>query len=312
MNKMINPEQQSHDKISYCVEPEDQGHTIKQFLRKKWHISGRLLSKLKKEAGVSVNGMWSPFHAKLREGDILLLNMEEEACNFEPQDLPFEILYEDEDVLVVNKPPGILTHPSTNKRDGTLANAITHHMVSRNEIYKVRFANRLDMDTSGVMIVAKNAFSHHLLMLQMNQNQMVKTYRAFVCGCLKISEGEIDAPVYRQENLPDDEPPRRIVDQRGKHAVSRFWVEKMYKQASLLRLVIETGRTHQIRVHMNHIGHPVIGDTFYAPGQVELIGRQALHAAEIEFNQPRYGKRIHVTAGFPEDLLELERKLEKL
>ncbi|MDW7672596.1 MAG: RluA family pseudouridine synthase, partial [Bacillota bacterium] len=161
-----------------------------------------------------------------------------------------------------------------------------------------------------VMILAKNAFSHHALMLQMQEDQMVKTYRVFVWGQVKTYRGTIDAPIYRQEDLPENEPPLRIVDSRGKAAVSHYEVEAVYPEASLVKITLETGRTHQIRVHMKHLGHPVIGDDFYEPNQPCLIGRQALHAAETSFIQPRFGNRINITAGFPEDLLQLERLLK--
>jgi 23S rRNA pseudouridine1911/1915/1917 synthase len=183
-------------------------------------------------------------------------------------------------------------------------------MQEQRETYKVRFVNRLDMDTSGVMILAKNAFSHHALMLQMKEDQMVKTYRVFVWGQVKASRGTIDAPIYRQQDLPENEPPLRIVDSRGKAAVSHYEVESVYPEASLVKITLETGRTHQIRVHMKHLGYPVIGDDFYEPSQPRLIGRQALHAAETSFIQPRFGNRISITAGFPEDLLQLEQLLK--
>lgn len=304
------PEEQTCDNIVIHIEALETGLTVKQFLRKQWQVSGRLLTRLKKEEGVRLNEKWVPFHHKMNAGDVLRLIMKEEACDYIPQPLPFEVVYEDMDVMVVNKPPRMVTHPTTNLRDGTLANGIMHYMIDRGENYKVRFVNRLDMDTSGVMIIAKNAFSHHSLMLQMKDDQTIKTYRVLVWGQLSEDIGTIDAPIYRQENLPEDEPPRRIVDDRGKHAISHFQVEERYESATLVKVTIETGRTHQIRVHMKHLGHPVIGDYFYEPDQPHLIERQALHAAETSFYQPRMGHLIQVKAGFPKDLINLKQRLK--
>lgn len=306
------PEEQTCDNIIIHIEESEAGLTVKQFLRKQWQVSGRLLTRLKKEEGVQLNGRWVPFHHKMAAGDVLQLMMEEEACNFIPQALPFEVLYEDMDVMVVNKPPRMVTHPTINLRDGTLANGIMRYMMDRGESYKVRFVNRLDMDTSGVMIIAKNAFSHHSLMLQMKDDQTIKTYRVLVWGRLSEDKGTIDAPIYRQENLPENEPPIRIVDARGKRALSHFQVEERYASATLVKVTIETGRTHQIRVHMKHVGHPVIGDYFYEPDQPHLIERQALHAAETSFFQPRMGHLIEVKAGFPRDLILLQETLKEM
>ncbi len=306
------PEEQTCDNFIIHIEEAEAGLTVKQFLRKQWQVSGRLLTRLKKEEGVQLNGRWVPFHQEMAAGDVLQLMMEEEACHYIPQALPFEVLYEDMDVMVVNKPPRMVTHPTINLRDGTLANGIMYYMIDRRENYKVRFVNRLDMDTSGVMIIAKNAFSHHSLMLQMKDDQTIKTYRVLVWGQLSKDKGTIDAPIYRQENLPENEPPRRIVDERGKRALSHFQVEERYASATLVKVTIETGRTHQIRVHMKHVGHPVIGDYFYEPDQPHLIERQALHAAETSFYQPRMGHLIEVKAGFPNDLMLLQETLKEL
>lgn len=308
--KLIEREQ-ACDKIVIHLEETEAGLTVKEFLRKQWQVSGRLLTRLKKEETVHLNGRWAPFHQKLAAGDVLQLGMAEEACDFVSQPLAFEVVYEDMDVMVVNKPPSMLTHPTVNLRKDTLANGLMNYMMERGEKYKVRFVNRLDMDTSGVMIIAKNAFSHHSLMLQMKEDQTIKTYRVLVWGRLSEDEGTIDAPIYRQEDLPADEPPRRIVDLRGKRAISHFQVEERYTNASLVRVTIETGRTHQIRVHMKHLGHPVIGDYFYEPDQPRLIERQALHAAETSFYQPRRGHLIQVTAGLPEDLVALQQRLKE-
>ena len=308
---LIYLENQTHYRIVAEIETCEDGKTVRQVLKNQWPISGRMMTRLKKENGVYLNGEWSPFHQPVRAGDRLVLEMEEEACEFEPEFVMFQVLYEDADVLVVNKPPGLVTHPTIRVREGTLANGIMVHMKQRKEIYKVRFVNRLDMDTSGVMIVAKNAFSHHILVTQMKRMEMTKVYRVFVRGRLERQQGSIDAPVYRPETIPEGEPPRRVVDERGKEARTHFWLEERFFRASLVRVVIETGRTHQIRVHMKHMGHPVIGDTFYEPDQPMLIPRQALHASAITFVQPRTGEEITVKAPFPEDLERLYNDLAK-
>jgi len=304
------PEEQTCDNIIIHIEESEAGLTVKQFLRKQWQGSGRLLTRLKKEEGVQLNGRWVPFHHIMATGDILQLMMEEEACNFIPQFLPFEVLYEDTDVMVVNKPPYMVTHPTINQRDGTLANGIMYYMIDKGESYKVRFVNRLDMDTSGVMIIAKNAFSHHSLMLQMKDDQTIKTYRVLVWGQLSQDKGTIDAPIYRQESLPENEPPRRIVDARGKRALSHFQVEERYASATLVKVTIETGRTHQIRVHMKYIGHPLAGDPKYGPKKTIDFNGQVLHAGTIGFKHPKTGEYLEFTQPLTEDFKNLIEKMQ--
>ncbi|RQD67909.1 MAG: RluA family pseudouridine synthase [Tindallia sp. MSAO_Bac2] len=305
---MLLKEEQKYNRIVYHIEKEEDGLTLKTVLQKRWGISGRLMTRFKKEKGVEINGHWAPFHQKVKEKDRLILNMEENGCEFEAENLPVEVIYEDFDVLVVNKQPGMLTHPTMKIREGTLANAVMQYMSDNQERYKIRFVNRLDMDTSGAMILAKNAFAHQQLAEQL-QSSMIKEYLVFVVGQFKEPYRKIEAAIYRPENIPDGKPPRRVVDKRGKMAVSHLKRQEVYSKASLLSVKIDTGRTHQIRVHMNYLGHPVIGDTFYEPEQTNRIERQALHAEAVTFIQPRTKEEITCRADMPEDLRCLRERL---
>ncbi len=307
---MLLKEEQKYNQIIYHVESVDTGKTIKAILRKQWGVSGRLMTRIKKEKGITVNGTWAPFHQVLQEADQMVLNMAEESCEFEAENIPITVLYEDFDVLVVNKPPGMLTHPTVNIRRGTLANAVMQYMIDSKECYKIRFVNRLDMDTSGAMILAKNPFAHQQLAEQLSTT-MEKEYLVFTLGQVNERKMSIQAPIYRPETIPEGEPPRRIVDERGKMAVSHFERLEVFPGASLLRIKIDTGRTHQIRVHMHYLGHSVIGDTFYEPDQPYRIRRQALHAEAITFIQPRTGEKIICRAKLPQDLKDLKTRLKK-
>ncbi|SDY26153.1 RluA family pseudouridine synthase [Tindallia californiensis] len=307
---MLPIEDQKYNKIVYKVEKNEEGMTLKSLLKKQWEVSSRLMSRLKKDKRVTINSKWAPYHQILQKNDLLVLNMEEESCDFTPINIPLNIIYEDFDVLVINKPPGMLTHPTAATREGTLANAVMNYMNNRGECYKIRFVNRLDMDTSGAMILAKNSFAHQQLAAQL-QSKMVKKYLAFVLGRVDKSYQKVEAPIYRPETIPENEPPRRVVDSRGKMAVSHLEKVEVYSKASLIRIKIDTGRTHQIRVHAHHIGHPIIGDEFYEPDQPNRIKRQALHAERIIFDHPRTKEEIECNAELPDDLIELKRLLEK-
>jgi len=306
---MLFKKEQKYNQIIYHADSEDAGKTLKSILRKQWGVSARLMTRAKKEKGVTVNGRWAPFYQVLQEGDQLVLDMTEESCEFEAEHIPIAVLYEDFDVLVVNKPPGMLTHPTVNIRRGTLANAVMQYMIDSNECYKIRFVNRLDMDTSGAMILAKNAFAHQQLAEQLSTT-MEKEYLVFTLGQVNETKRSIEAPIYRPETIPEGEPPRRIVDKRGKMAVSHFERLEVFPRASLLRIKIDTGRTHQIRVHMHYLGHSVIGDSFYEPDQPHRIHRQALHAEAITFTQPRTNEKVKTRAELPEDLKELKIRLK--
>ncbi len=304
--KMITKGKQKENVIVYDAEYGDEGKTLKQVLRERLDFSSRLLSKLKRSKTVFIDGQYSKYHEIIKEGNQIKIVMEEESNHFIPQNIDLEIIYEDIDLILINKQPGIVTHPTKSHPDNTIANAITWHLKNKDISYKIRFVNRLDMDTSGLLIIAKNPYSHHILSKQMQQDMIKKRYTAFVWGVVEDNSGKIEAPIQR----PSGDSIKRVVDQKGRHSLTEFKVLKRYKDATMLEINLVTGRTHQIRVHMSHFGHPLIGDSLYGTDDTHLINRQALHASYLSFLQPRYKNMVQVEAPLPDDLVELERRLK--
>ncbi len=305
---MILEEKQKENIIVYEAEPSDDKKELKQVLKNKLDFSSRLLSKLKRSKSIFVNGEYLKYHEVIKNGDEIKILMEDESNHFIPQNIPFEVAYEDVDLILVNKQPGIVTHPTKSHPDNTIANAAAWYLKNKGIDCKIRFVNRLDMDTSGLLVIAKNAYSHHVLSEQMQEDKIEKKYAAFVWGVIEEDEGRIEAPIYRTSY----DSIKRVVDERGQESITEFKVLERYKNATMVEVKLLTGRTHQIRVHMEHLGHPLIGDTLYGNDNGELIGRQALHAKYLYFLQPRYKSEVEVEANLPEDLLELRMKLKNM
>ena len=298
--------QQNEKLITYQVEDEDEGRPIKDILKKRLSVSSRLLTKLKKAENILLNDSYAKYHEKVYKGDIIKIIMEEEPNQFEPQSMPFEIVHEDIDLIIINKQPGIVSHPTKSHPDYTIANAAVYYITSKGADHRIRFVNRLDMDTSGLLIIAKNAYSHHIISEQMQEDRIQKKYITFVKGVVEADFGTIDAPIYRET----DDTIKRTVDERGQYSVTKYKVLERFKDATKLEIELLTGRTHQIRVHMAHIGHSIIGDTLYGDESNPYnMDRQALHAFYLKLYQPRYNTELEVRAGLPQDLMDLEEKL---
>ena len=216
-----------------------------------------------------------------------------------------EVIYDDFDIIMVNKPPFMVVHPTKSHFENTIANGITHYIMEKNEKVKVRFVNRLDMNTSGLVIVAKNPYAQFVLSSDMKDDKVEKMYIAVVKGVVKEDFGTINEPIYR----PTDDSVKRIVHEDGQPSVTHYEVVKRLKDATVLKLKLETGRTHQIRVHLNHIGHGIIGDELYGYIDEDLIKRQALHAYSLKFQQPRTREDLEFKAPLPRDMEELIEKL---
>lgn len=286
----------------YNVIKTDEGLMIKDILKRRMGFSTRLIRKLKLEGGVLLNGVDSKLNVKVRTGDGIRVNFPEEKSNFEPENIPLDIVFEDEDLMIINKQPGIVVHPTKGHPYGTIANALAYLMEQREEFFKIRFVNRLDMDTSGLLIVSKNAFSQEHLQKQMKENKTVKKYLAVVDGYMESEQGTIDLPI----GIIDENTVGRAVTPDGYPSVTHYRLERYLKNdKSLVELLLETGRTHQIRVHMSYIGHPVTGDSLYGSAQPELIGRQALHSAFLGFNHPRTEEWTEVRADLPDDMKKI-------
>lgn len=299
---MFKKEYQQYNLISYT---NDEDMTLKEVLLDKLNFSVRSLSKMKREQSVLVNGEFKKPSTKVKKGDLIEVKIDEDIANFEPQDLNLDIIYDDFDIIMVNKPPFMVVHPTKSHYDNTIANGVTDYIIKKDEKVKVRFVNRLDMNTSGLVIVAKNAYAHHTLSQDMSNDKVEKTYITVVKGILENDEGTINQPIYR----PTDDSIKRVVDERGQESITHYKVVERLKDATVLKVKLETGRTHQIRVHMNYIGHGIIGDELYGYVDENLINRQALHAYMLEFNQPRTKEILNFKAEIPKDINELIEKL---
>ncbi|MBC5995767.1 RluA family pseudouridine synthase [Romboutsia ilealis] len=299
---MFKKEVQKYNLISYTNEED---LTLKEVLLDKLNFSVRSLSKMKREKTVLVNGEFKKPSVKVVKGDLIEVKIDEDMANFEPQNLNLDIIYDDFDIIMVNKPPFMVVHPTKSHYDKTIANGVTDYIIKKDEKVKVRFVNRLDMNTSGLVIVAKNAYAHHVLSKDMSDDKFVKKYITIVKGIVKDDEGTINQPIYR----PTEDSVKRIVDEKGQPSVTHYKVLERLNDATVLEVKLETGRTHQIRVHMNFIGHGIIGDELYGYVDENLIDRQALHAYSLEFMQPRTKENLEFKADIPEDMRKLIEKL---
>lgn len=300
---MFKKEEQKYNIISYTSE---ENSTLKSILLDKLNFSVRSLSKMKREESVLVNGKFKKTSVNIEKGDLIEVKINEEMANFIQQDLNLDIIYDDFDLIMVNKPPFMVVHPTKSHVDNTIANGVTDYITKKGEKVKIRFVNRLDMNTSGLVIVAKNAYAHHTLSTDMSNNKVEKKYITIVKGILENDFGTIDEPIYRQE----EDSIKRIVDERGQRSVTHYKVLQRLNDATVLEVKLETGRTHQIRVHMNYIGHGIIGDELYGYVDESLINRQALHAYSLEFSQPRTKENLSFIAEIPDDMKKLIEKLK--
>lgn len=283
----------------------DRDLKIKDLLIDELNFSVRSISKMKRDKNIYKNGQPAKPTSMAKPGDIIEIEINEEKAGFEGQDLGIAIVYEDQDLIVADKPPFMVVHPTKSHFDGTLANAITYHIGRIGEDCRIRFVNRLDMNTSGLVVIAKNSYAHHKLSLDMGQDRVHKEYLAIVEGIISQDSGTLDFPIYRET----EDSISRVVDPRGQRSITHYRVLQRLDGASLVNLRLETGRTHQIRVHLSHIGHPIMGDDLYGRPDSSLIDRQALHAYKLIFDQPRLGDRIELKSSLPKDMVGLLEKL---
>ena len=290
--------------LTYRILSATDGQTILHYL-KSLGYSGPILVHLKKtDHGTLLNGVWAHMNETLHTGDLLCLHLEENTSGTSifPQQIPLAICYEDEDLLVIDKPAGMPVHPSAAHQRDTLANAVTGYYRAKGEIRPFRCINRLDRDTTGVLVLAKNPLSGALLSAQMKQRMIRREYLAVVCGTLTGS-GTVHAPIARVK--PGDV--RRQVDFLcGDDAITHYKSLLCHAPYSLLSLHLETGRTHQIRVHMSALGYPLAGDQLYYPAFSDTkIKRQALHSHRLSFSHPVTGEMLTFTSPLPCDMAAL-------
>lgn len=288
--------------FEYTVDENYNGVTIKEFLKQYYNMSTNLITALKRNYdGICVDGEHKRVTHKLTKGEKLVITMYDTASeNIVPANIPIDILYEDEDIAVVNKQPKLPTHPSMGNFYNTLANAMMYHWQSVGEEHVFRAVNRLDKDTSGVMIIAKNMYSHAQLCEQLIQGNLKRKYIAVVCGNVE-NDGCVDAPIGRE----NESVIKRCVTPDGQNAVTHYKILKKCGEYTLLELKLETGRTHQIRVHMSYIGYPIAGDWLYGTENHDVIERYALHSYCAEFYHPVTKEKMYFKKNIPDDMKTL-------
>ena len=286
--------------IDYIIDEDSAGLRVEQFLRRK-RYSGQNLSEIKRMSkSILVNGVHYYMRQELSKGDHLQVRICEtqNSEKIPPTKLPLDIIYEDEDLLVLNKPAGMPIHPSLNNYTNSMANALAYYFQSQGKPFIFRCCNRLDRDTSGLTIVSKHLVSGSILSDMTKYREVHREYLAIARGSVTPSEGTIQAPLGRKEGTIIE----RTVDwEHGEDAVTHYKVVKEANGHSLVSLRLETGRTHQIRIHMKYLGYPLIGDYLYNP-DMEYMTRQALHSHHMEFTHPITGEHMSFTAPLPEDM----------
>lgn len=286
--------------IDYIIDEDSAGLRVEQFLRRK-RYSGQNLSEIKRmPKSILVNRVHYYMRQELSKGDHLQVRICEtqNSEKIPPTKLPLDIIYEDEDLLVLNKPAGMPIHPSLNNYTNSMANALAYYFQSQGKPFIFRCCNRLDRDTSGLTIVSKHLVSGSILSDMTKYREVHRKYLAIARGSVTPSEGTIQAPLGRKEGTIIE----RTVDwEHGEDAVTHYKVVKEANGHSLVSLRLETGRTHQIRIHMKYLGYPLIGDYLYNP-DMEYMTRQALHSHHMEFTHPITGEHMSFTAPLPEDM----------
>ena len=300
--------------MNEVIKVEEDGKRIDAYVAEKMDISRVNVQRLIEENKLLVNGKSVKPSYKVKLGDEISIEKEEpKEIEIKPENIPIPILYEDNDIIVVNKPKGMVVHPANGNWEGTLVNAIM--AICKDSLSGIGgeirpgIVHRLDKDTSGVIVIAKNDKAHINLSEQIKNHEVEKTYVALVRGIVKVNEATIDMPIARSTS----DRKKMAVSEKGKKAVTHFKVLKRYSKynCSLLEVKIETGRTHQIRVHLAQIGYPIIGDSVYSKGSnIWGIEGQCLHAISLKFHHPVTGKEMFIEAPLPEYFDNLIKELD--
>lgn len=298
--------------LSWTIEAEQAGERIDRFLQaENPDMSRAKIQKLIQDGFVTVNHSVVKSNYKLRNRDVIEFTIPEPTeVNIEAEDIALDILYEDSDMIIINKARGMVVHPAPGNYTGTLVNALLYHcddLSGINGELRPGIVHRLDKDTSGVMVAAKNDISHQALAIQIGEKTATRTYLTIVHGNMREDTGTVNAPIGRH---PTDRKQMAVVEKNSKHAVTHFRVLERFGQYTFLECKLETGRTHQIRVHMAYIGHPVVADPKYSRSKVPFaIKGQALHSAELRLKHPTRGEEMVFTAPMPIDMEKILHKL---
>ena len=296
--------------------PDIPGERLDAFLaRSVPELTRSAAQKLLEEGCVLLNGKKGKKNDKLNLGDTVSVTIPDaKPVDIAPVEMDLDIVYEDEDVVVINKPKGLVVHPAAGHQNDTLVNGLLHAMGDDlsgiNGELRPGIVHRIDKDTSGLLAVAKNDFAHRMLASQLKDHTMARTYEAIVCGSFREDSGTVDAPIGRH---PTDRKKMCVTPRNSKEAVTHWEVVARYRGYTHIRCRLETGRTHQIRVHMAHIGHPILGDTVYGHKKPELgQDSQCLHAGALCFRHPRDLRPVMVFAPMPAYFTQVLEKLEKM
>ena len=308
---MINLKENNTEKIE--INENDVGKRIDTYLAGNTEYSRTNIQRLIENEKILVNGKKTKVSYKVQEKDEITIEIEEpKEISLEAQDIPVDVLYEDDDIIVLNKPKGMVVHPANGNPDGTLVNAVM--AICKDSLSGIGgeirpgIVHRLDKDTSGVIIVAKNDKAHINLSEQIKNHEVEKTYIALVKGFVKENEATINMPIGRSTK----DRKKMAVNKNGKNAVTHFKIIKRFKDYTLLEVKIETGRTHQIRVHLSEIGYPIVGDAVYSNGKNEWkIEGQCLHAKSLKFKHPITEKEMFIEAPLPKYFEDVISELEK-
>lgn len=298
------------DELKLTIDSAMTGRIDKELAHHLTTVSRSQLQKWIEDGNVTVNGEPVKPKYKLAVGDKVVVQPEKpQKIDLEPENIPLDIVYEDDDVIVVNKPQGMVVHPAPGHPNHTLVNALLYHspLSTINGEFRPGIVHRIDKDTSGLLMIAKNDLAHRSLAAQLKAKTNEREYVALVHGVIKEERGTIDAPLGRSKK---DRKKQAVVED-GRHAVTHFKVLERFQHYTLVSCRLETGRTHQIRVHMKYIGHPLAGDPLYGPRKTLPGNGQYLHARLLGFKHPRTGKQMTFTSPLPEYFQKMIDHLEK-
>lgn len=290
--------------LEYTAVQEDSGLLLEQLLKERLHISGRMIQRLTRNKGLFLNRRVPFLKKKVKNGDRIKMRIGDGTKEppLQPVHLPLDLLFEDDALMVLNKQPGLMVHPVKEGQNQTLAHGIAFYRLQKGKSGFVRPVHRLDKETSGAILFAGNGYIHRLLDQQLGEGIIKRSYFAVVAGQLGApgEKGVINAPIGRDPFHPT----RRQVKEEGEKAITRYEIKESYPSGTLVEVQLETGRTHQIRVHFSHLGHPLLGDSLYG-GESSLIKRQALHAHQLVLIHPVTGQPLECKAPLPEDMEQL-------